>query len=83
MPIVCGKKCRPIRRMQHPKHLRLNPYKPSPLKQNFLLIGDTTGEPDSSSRFMKLGAPVFDEKGRIRPDVRFATLAALLCLRPT
>lgn len=27
-------------------------------------------------RFMKLGAPVFDENGRIHPNVRFAALAA-------
>ncbi len=29
-------------------------------------------------RFMKLGAPVFDEAGRIHPEVRFATLAAFV-----
>ena len=29
-------------------------------------------------RFMRLGAPVFDAKGRIHPDVRFATLAAFV-----
>lgn len=29
-------------------------------------------------RFMKLGAPIFDEHGRIHPDVRFATLAAFI-----
>jgi adenine-specific DNA-methyltransferase len=34
-------------------------------------------------RFMKLGAPVFDEKGRIHPDVRFATLAAFIWQQET
>ena len=29
-------------------------------------------------RFMRLGAPVFDAKGRIHPDVHFATLAAFV-----
>jgi adenine-specific DNA-methyltransferase len=32
---------------------------------------------------MKLGAPVFDEKGRIHPDVRFATLAAFIWQQET
>ncbi|CAN5245881.1 hypothetical protein BH10PSE16_BH10PSE16_21150 [soil metagenome] len=34
-------------------------------------------------RFMKLGAPVFDEHGRIHPDVRFATLAAFIWQQET
>ncbi len=34
-------------------------------------------------RFMKLGAPVFDENGRIHPDVRFATLAAYVWQQET
>jgi adenine-specific DNA-methyltransferase len=34
-------------------------------------------------RFMKLGAPVFDEHGRIHPDVRFATLAAFVWQQET
>jgi len=34
-------------------------------------------------RFMKLGAPVFDEKGRIHLDVRFATLAAFIWQQET
>jgi len=34
-------------------------------------------------RFMKLGAPVFDESGRIHPDVRFATLAAFVWQQET
>ena len=34
-------------------------------------------------RFMKLGAPVFDENGRIHPDVRFATLAAFVWQQET
>ena len=34
-------------------------------------------------RFMKLGAPVFDENGRIHPDVRFATLAAFIWQQET
>jgi adenine-specific DNA-methyltransferase len=29
-------------------------------------------------RFMRLGAPVFDARGRIHPDVRFTTLAAFV-----
>ena len=36
-----------------------------------------------SFRFMKLGAPVFDENGRIHPDVRFATLAAFIWQQET
>jgi adenine-specific DNA-methyltransferase len=34
-------------------------------------------------RFMTLGAPVFDEHGRIHPDVRFATLAAFIWQQET
>ncbi len=34
-------------------------------------------------RFMKLGAPVFDENGRIHPEVRFATLAAFIWQQET
>ena len=34
-------------------------------------------------RFLKLGAPVFDESGRIHPDVRFATLAAYVWQQET
>lgn len=34
-------------------------------------------------RFMKLGAPIFDEHGRIHPDVRFATLAAFIWQQET
>lgn len=34
-------------------------------------------------RFMKLGAPVFDESGRIHPDARFATLAAFVWQQET
>ena len=34
-------------------------------------------------RFMKLGAPVFDESGRIHPAVRFATLAAFVWQQET
>jgi len=34
-------------------------------------------------RFMRLGAPVFDAKGRIHPDVRFATLAAFVWQQET
>lgn len=34
-------------------------------------------------RFMKLGAPIFDEHGRIHPDVRFATLAAFIWQQQT
>ena len=34
-------------------------------------------------RFMKLGARVFDENGRIHPDVRFATLAAYVWQQET
>lgn len=34
-------------------------------------------------RFMKLGAPVFDENGRIHPEVRFATLAAFVWQQET
>ena len=34
-------------------------------------------------RFMQLGAPVFDEHGRIHPDVRFATLAAFIWQQET
>lgn len=34
-------------------------------------------------RFMQLGEPVFDEQGRISPDVRFATLAAYLWFSQT
>jgi len=34
-------------------------------------------------RFMRLGAPVFDERGRIHPDVRFATLAAYIWQQET
>lgn len=34
-------------------------------------------------RFMKLGAPVFDQSGRIHPDVRFATLAAYVWQQET
>ncbi|CDS52366.1 Type III restriction-modification system methylation subunit [Polaromonas sp. CG9_12] len=34
-------------------------------------------------RFMALGAPVFDEHGRIHPDVRFATLAAFIWQQET
>lgn len=36
-----------------------------------------------SFRFMQLGAPVFDETGRIHPDVRFATLAAFVWQQET
>jgi len=36
-----------------------------------------------SFRFMRLGAPVFDAKGRIHPDVRFATLAAFVWQQET
>ena len=32
---------------------------------------------------MKLGAPIFDEHGRIHPDVRFATLAAFIWQQET
>ena len=34
-------------------------------------------------RFLTLGAPVFDEHGRIHPDVRFATLAAFIWQQET
>ena len=34
-------------------------------------------------RFMQLGAPVFDEHGRIHPAVRFATLAAFIWQQET
>ena len=34
-------------------------------------------------RFMQLGAPVFDETGRIHPEVRFATLAAFVWQQET
>lgn len=34
-------------------------------------------------RFLQLGAPVFDEHGRIHPDVRFATLAAFVWQQET
>jgi adenine-specific DNA-methyltransferase len=34
-------------------------------------------------RFMRLGATVFDESGRIHPDVRFATLAAFVWQQET
>lgn len=34
-------------------------------------------------RFMQLGEPVFDEQGRISPDVRFPTLAAYLWFSQT
>ena len=34
-------------------------------------------------RFMTLGAPVFDEHGRIHPDVRFDTLAAFIWQQET
>ena len=34
-------------------------------------------------RFMRLGAPIFDEHGRIHPDVRFATLAAFIWQQET
>ncbi len=34
-------------------------------------------------RFMRLGEPVFDERGRIHPDVRFATLAAFVWQQET
>jgi len=34
-------------------------------------------------RFMRLGAPVFDEFGRIHPEVRFATLAAFVWQQET
>lgn len=34
-------------------------------------------------RFLTLGAPVFDENGRIHPDVRFATLAAYVWQQET
>ena len=34
-------------------------------------------------RFMTLGAPIFDEHGRIHPDVRFATLAAFIWQQET
>jgi adenine-specific DNA-methyltransferase len=34
-------------------------------------------------RFMRLGEPVFDERGRIHPDVRFATLAAFVLQQET
>ena len=33
--------------------------------------------------FMRLGAPIFDEHGRIHPDVRFATLAAFIWQQET
>ena len=36
-----------------------------------------------SFRFMKLGAPVFDETGAIHPEVRFATLAAFVWMQET
>ena len=36
-----------------------------------------------SFRFMKLGAPVFDDTGRIHPAVRFATLAAFVWQQET
>ena len=34
-------------------------------------------------RFMTLGAPIFDEHGRIHPDVHFATLAAFIWQQET
>ena len=34
-------------------------------------------------RFMRLGAPIFDEHGRIHPEVRFATLAAFIWQQET
>ena len=34
-------------------------------------------------RFLALGAPIFDEHGRIHPDVRFATLAAFIWQQET
>ena len=34
-------------------------------------------------RFMRLGAPIFDEHGHIHPDVRFATLAAFIWQQET
>ena len=36
-----------------------------------------------SFKFMQLGAPVFDDTGRIHPDVRFATLAAFVWQQET
>ena len=36
-----------------------------------------------SFRFMKLGAPIFDESGAIHPEVRFATLAAFVWMQET
>ncbi len=36
-----------------------------------------------SFRFMQLGAPVFDDTGRIHPGVRFATLAAFIWQQET
>ncbi|MEO5607485.1 MAG: site-specific DNA-methyltransferase, partial [Polaromonas sp.] len=34
-------------------------------------------------RFIRLGAPIFDEHGRIHPEVRFATLAAFIWQQET
>ena len=36
-----------------------------------------------SFRFLRLGAPVFDEAGAIHPDVRFSTLAAFVWMQET
>ena len=36
-----------------------------------------------SFRYLKLGAPVFDENGAIHPDVRFATLASFIWMQET
>ena len=38
---------------------------------------------DGGFRFMTLGAPIFDEHGRIHPDVRFDTLAAFIWQQET
>ncbi len=36
-----------------------------------------------SFRFMRLGAPIFDDSGAIHPEVRFATLAAFIWMQET
>ena len=36
-----------------------------------------------SFRFMRLGAPIFDDSGAIHPEVKFATLAAFMWMQET
>ncbi len=47
-------------------------------------ISKTVGwQGGGSFRFMKLGAPIFDDGGAIHPEVRFATLAAFVWMQET